>query len=107
MFVSIKFRRSVDLVTSGAEFRLSQQWAHDCALVTGNIRKNLFVGKVAENGCAILFGKQRWLANRETSSAVQTRFNDGMANGAGNAFFIKRSERRLLPRAVFAECTGK
>src|SRR5262249_42638478 len=107
MFVAIEFRRSIDLVTHGAEFGLSQQWAHDGALVTGNIRENLFVGKVPEDGRAIFFGKQRRLANRETSSAVQARFNNGMADSTGNAFVIKRSEWRLLPRAVFAECTGK
>src|SRR5215467_13059068 len=104
MFVAIKFRRSVDLVTSSAEFRLLQQRAHDCAFVTWNIGENLFVGKVAEYRRSIFFGKQRRLANRETSSAVQARFNNGMADGTGNTFVIKRSEWRLLPRAVFAEC---
>src|ERR1044072_8866652 len=75
--------------------------------MTGNIRENLFVGKVAEDWRSIFFGKQRRPANSETASAVQTRFSNGMADRAGHAFVIKRSERRLLTTTVFAERARK
>jgi len=76
MLITIELSRRIDLVTGRAKFRLAQKRTHNRALVSGNVRENLLVSEVTEDGSAIFFCQQRGTANCKAAGAIQTRARD-------------------------------